>query len=323
MKELERQALLADQRSVQTIIQNLPDSDPVGRLSFSSRLAEIERRLKELGDISSTRGSVALLFGGGPVIGSRAIDADFATRVLHEFQDLVTKTVASDELGKLGSRGRIPMRTVVNLAITDVIRGSVGFALEESGPNEEIADTAVKMAIGDVARIVISTGSANQEEFEGAVEGLDSRLLVSLRNFFRVLDEKHALIRIVEGTHDLQLDAKAISRGRERVDRIEIDEQESEQIIGELLGILPDSKKFEMRLLGSGTVISGRVAAAYAPRYLSLIETPDQSPVGKVWRTKMKIREVRERNKPPRNLYTLIGLLDQIKMNPPALPPGE
>jgi hypothetical protein len=45
---------------------------------------------------------------------------------------------------------------------------------------------------------------------------------------------------------------------------------------------------------------------------MTLIESAGEAVVGRWWRTKMKIREVRERNKPPRTLYTLIGLLEQI-----------
>lgn len=311
MKELERRALLADQATVRSLLAEIPESDPLGRLSFSARLAEIDRRLSELDATRSTIGSVALMFSGGPVRGSRAIDADFAGNALRSFKDLIAKQVASDEFGKLGSRG--PLRSEVRLGVTDIVRGSLGFVLEESAENEEIADTAVKMAIDEVSSMVISTGSESEADFERAVELLDNRTLISLREFFKTLDDTGATVRIVEENHDAVLDAKSVSRGRRRVDRIEINDEESEQIVGELLGILPGSKRFEMKLTVTGEVIKGSVAASVAPAYLTSIEMPGETPVvGRLWRAKMKIREITEHNKPTRKLYTLLGLLERV-----------
>jgi hypothetical protein len=51
----------------------------LARLPFSSRLQDIERRLAELAESENTLGSVAPMFGGGPVRGSRGIDSEFAT----------------------------------------------------------------------------------------------------------------------------------------------------------------------------------------------------------------------------------------------------
>lgn len=311
MKQLEREALLADREAVRTILAEIPESDPLGRLSFQSRLNAIENRLAELSQSTETRGSVALMFGGPPVIGSRAIDAGFASAVVESFQELIQKRVAAEEIGRLGSRGPVPLRTEVNLAITDIVRGSVGFVLEEATPYEDIADTAVKNAIDDVARVVVSTGAENEEEFERVIEALDHRLLVALRKFFKTLDETQATLRIVESERDAQLDTKAVHRGRLRVDAIEIKDEESEQVIGELLGILPASKRFEMRLRETGETIKGIVAANVAPTYLHSIELPGETPiVGRTWRAKMRIREIRERNKPSRRLYTLLGLIE-------------
>jgi hypothetical protein len=314
MKELERQALLADQAAVRSLLAEISENDPLGRLSFSSRLAVIERRLAELAENLVTVGSVALMFGGGPVHGSRSIDVGFASSILQTFKDLITKKVSNEELGKLGARGKIPLRSEVNLAVTDIVRGSVGFVLEEDTVNLEIADTLVKSAIDDITRVVISTASGSDDDFEREVDVLDHRLLLSLREFFKTLDDTQASLRIVEGQQDAQLDSKAVRRGRQRVDMIEIKDDESEQIVGELLGILPGSRRFEMKLYGTGEIIRGAVAATLAPTYLTSIEMPGETQLlGRVWRVKMKIREITERNKPPRRLYTLIGLIEPLE----------
>ena len=55
----------------------------------------------------------------------------------------------------------------------DMLRGSVGFVLEETGLNHEIAPTSLKKAIDDVAHMVASTALENAADFEGALETLD------------------------------------------------------------------------------------------------------------------------------------------------------
>ena len=117
---------------------------------------------------------------------------------------------------------------------------------------------------------------------------------------------------IIWKERDANLDTKAVRRGRERVETTEVEDIEGETIAGELLGLLPESRRFEMKLTASGEIIKGTVAAGLAVRWLELIELPDQKLVGQVWRTKMKIREIRERNRAPRRLYSLQGLLEPV-----------
>jgi len=311
MKRLELEALSADREAVRSMLAATGQDDPVGQISLGARLASIEADIQRVANLNETLGSVALMFSGGPVHGSRSIAADFATTAVKTFQDLITKRIAGDEFGRLGSRGRVPERTLSSLAIRELVRGSVGFVLEETSANTELLDTPVKRAIGDVTTIIGQAAAESDEAFEASVETLDPRMLVSLRDFFRVLDDSHASIRIVEDETDESLDGTAVHRARLRVDSTEVEDIESDTVVGELLGLLPDSRKFEMKLADTGEVIRGTVGANMAASWLELIEQPEQRLVGQFWRTRMRIREVRERNRPPRNLYTLLGLIER------------
>lgn len=311
MKELELKSLSADRETLQLLLAEIADDDPIGRLSLSARLQAVEEEISALEATVSALGSVALLFSGGPVHGSRSIGANFAVSAIQCFQDLVTKQVASEEFGRLGARGRLPLRTPSELAIRELVRGSFGFVLEEASLNFEAVETPIRKAIDDVTGIIASIASESDGDFEKGIAELDPRIIISLRTFFTMLDENQATVRIVEGAKDEALDAEAIRRGRSRVDATEIEEQESEAIIGELLGLLPDARRFEMRLLDGGEIIKGVVAHALASHWLELIEKPDEKLIGEIWRSKMKIREIRERNRPPRKLYTLIGLVEK------------
>jgi len=312
MKRLEKEALIADREAVKQVLAAISDDDPLGRRSFEARLADIETQLVEIEETAESCGVVALMFGGEPVQGSRSIDAGFASEIVSTFQELVSKKIAADEFGKLGTRGRVPLHIHTNLAITDLVRGSVGFVLEEVGSNHELAETVVRKNISEITVVIAKTASENSDDFEQAVESLDHRLLLSLQEFFRILDERHATVRIVADVHAALLDSQAVRRGRERVDMTEIIEDESETMIGELLGLLPESRRFEMRLESSGEIIKGSVATAVSPIYLQLIEAPNGGVVGRKWRVKMRTREVRERNKAPRKLFVLLGLLEQL-----------
>lgn len=311
MRRLELEGLFADRETVRAMLDGLDAGDPIGRLSFGARLASIEAEIRRLGGLTENLGSVALLFSGNPVYGSRSIAADFASSILKSFQDLVTKRIAADEFGKLGARGRLPERTASTLAIRELVRGSMGFVLEETSPNEEIAETPIKKAIDEVTQVISQAAAESDSDFEASVETLDPRMLVSLRDFFQTLDDAGASVRIVEDERDASLDLEAVRRARLRVEATEVQDTESETLVGDLLGLLPDSRRFEMKLSDSGEVIRGNVAATLSTRWLDLIEAPGEKIVGEVWRTKMRIREIKERNRPPRNLYTLIGLLER------------
>ena len=310
MKRLDLESLSADRAAVKTMLAALSDKDPIGRLSFEGRLAAIDDEIRRIDSSHERTGSVALLFSGTPVFGSRSIDADFATTVVRSFQDLVAKRIAAEEFGRLGSRGRIPERTASALSIRGLVRGSVGFILEENSQNGQITDTPIKKAIDEVTAVIEQASAENADAFASTVETLDARLLVSLREFFKTLDDGGASVRIVENDRDAKLDATAVKRARDRVETTEVEDMDDEIVTGELLGLLPDSRRFEMKLANTSELIKGTVAAGLAVRWLELIELPDQKLVGRVWRTKMKIREIRERNRPKRRLYSLLGLLD-------------
>lgn len=313
MKRLELESLRADKAHVEALAATVPESDFLGRSSLLSRLEEIEAEIAALSNQSSTSASVALLFGGEPVFGSRAIDAEFATRALGSFQSLVGRKIAVDDLGMLGSRGPIPLAAHDSrLAITDIVRGSMGFVLEEWGSTLNVTDSIAKTAVQQVSTLISHAAADEPSVFEEAIDAVDARILTGLKEFFASLDDAHATVRIVAEESEAELDRAAIARGRQRTEATEIAESEDDTLVGELLGVLPASRQFEMRLRGSQDVIKGSVTTQLAQSYVELIEGAMPKVTGQLWRVKMRIREVRQRNKPPRKLYTLRGLLEQV-----------
>jgi hypothetical protein len=110
--------------------------------------------------------------------------------------------------------------------VTEVARGSFGFVLHELSDQTELADTALKLQVEEVATLLQRTASPNELDFEEAADTLDSRTLTALKNFFVTLDSNGATLRLVEEVADFTLDEAAISRGRRRTEATEIQESD-------------------------------------------------------------------------------------------------
>lgn len=313
LRKLEADALKVDLAAVDELLKEaIASGDPIGELQFSQRRDELEKQIRSLEEIPENTAGVALFFGGRPVVGSKGIATDFAGKVLDSFQDMLTKRFAASEAGLLGSRGPAPFKPETQMMVTDVARGSFGFVLEEAVTNASLTETALRHTLDELTDLVTRVASTDQQLFENAVENLDSRLLVSMRKFFGILDEAGATVRIVEGERDQSLDYIDIQRARLRIDAIEIKESENDSLVGELIGLLPEHRKFELRISGTGELIYGSVSQEFTKKGLRQLLTTPGGVLGKTWRTKMNIREVRERNRPPKYSYTLLGLLEEI-----------
>jgi len=308
MRRLELEVLLADREAVRAMLTRTGSDDPVARLCLGARLSAIEAEIQRLAAAHETVGAVALVFSGTPVHGSHAIAADLAKCVLKPFQELVLRRIASDELGRPGGRGRMAERRPCTLAIHELLRGPLGFVLEEARATPELADTPVKKAIDDVAETIGQIAAEPEQEFEACLETLELQMLAALREFFQALDDGGTSVHIVEDKKETWLDVRAVHRARVRVEAADVQESELDDLVGELLGLLPDSRRFEMKVLASGEVIRGAVAPALASRCLEIIRDPEERLAGEVWRATMRVREIRERDRPARCCFTLLGL---------------
>lgn len=313
LRRLELDALRSDLAAVNGLLEYATVADdPVGKLQYARRRHELEEQINRIANAPEHAAGVALFFGGGPVIGSRGIIADFAGRSLEKFQEMISKRFAALENGELGRRGPVPMKPSTQMMVTDVARGSFGFVLEEATDNHSLADTQLKQVVGEVSGLVARMASPDEDIFQAAVETVDQRLLIALREFFRSLDEAGATLRIVEDSRDQSLSQTDIARARQRAEAMEIEETESDSVVGELLGLVPMHRRFELKLRDTGDTIYGVVSSDLSQRYVAWLHDPSENPTGKSWRTKLRIREVRGRQGVTRKTYTLLGLLEQV-----------
>lgn len=303
-RKLRLDGLQADLASLDALLQSAREmNDPVGEYQIEKRKSAIEAELKALTAAQERKASVALFFGGKPVLGSRGISADFAGHMLEYFQDLVSRAFASNELGSLGERGPIPKRQATDLMVTQLTRGSFGFVLDELSDQAELEDTALKAMVEEVVTIVEKVASSNEIDFEEVAEQLDPRMLISLKNFFVTLDAAEATVRLVDDVADISLDQPAVHRARLRTEATSIDEADL-LIEGVLVGFLPEHRKFEIQV-GQTLTLYGSVSKEAAEQYAQLVAR-GENPERQTWQVRIRQRTVTPLNRPPRDVNRLL-----------------
>lgn len=303
-RKLRLDGLQADLASLDALLQSAREmGDPVGEYQIEKRKSAIEAELEALTAAQERKASVALFFGGKPVLGSRGISADFAGHMLEYFQDLVSRAFASNELGSLGERGPIPKRQATDLMVTQLTRGSFGFVLDELSDQAELEDTALKAMVEEIVTIVEKVASSNEIDFEEVAEQLDPRMLISLKNFFVTLDAAEATVRLVDDVADISLDQPAVHRARLRTEATSIDE--ADQLIeGVLVGFLPEHRKFEIQV-GQTLTLYGSVSKEAAEQYAQLVAR-GENPERQTWRVRIRQRTITPLNRPPRDVNRLL-----------------
>lgn len=279
--------------------------DIVGQMQLEHRIGELSSKLEslredELGDNSA---SVALFFGGQPVLGSKGIAAEFAGSALEQFQNLIAKVFANNEIGELGGRGKVPYKTKSELMVTGLARGSFGFVLDEMSEQIQLESSQLSHVIDKAALLLRDFAAQDDAVFEAVLEELDPRTLIALRELFTNLDSSKATIRVVEKELDFTLDGPAIYRAKIRTEATSIEESTTE-IEGVLVGFLPEHRKFELADT-SGKLFYGSATAEAVEQFTKAAD----SVIGKKCLIKVSLKIVAPLNRPPREVVRLIEFL--------------
>jgi len=202
----------------------------------------------------------AVYFGGAPVVGSRGIDATFASRALANYEDFVTKIWGQRQHGNLPASGPVRDRHDARLHITGVVHGSFGFELAElAGPEgpTSFEGSPLRHAVDLATRAIIAAGESD-DALADAAEDLDGRAFAALREFYSVLKKGGASVRVVTDDLDRSFDVSAVLAAAERTQGTWA-EQQDVPVSGEFLGVLPERRTFEFRR-DDGLVLRGRVS---------------------------------------------------------------
>jgi len=304
------------------MIGKLPARAVSSRFTLQSRKREVERKLQSLSDTPETAAIVRLLFYGGPVLDSRAIDASFAASVINNYQDLITKASAAKK-GTMARCGPIAdaFAEGSRFNLTGIERGSFGFALEEKtvDASTPIFDTALKEVVEEVSEMMEGFCNSSDEDYITLVESMDRRLFASYKSFFSLLFKSDAQIKVDDSSHhERKLDAGMIAKAFGRVEATQTDE-ESIEVRGLIQGLTPYSNVFDF-LSENSTKISGKVSPSFSADYREQINQGDYIQAGRFLVATL-IKKTTTNNLSTRTSYTLIGLTDaNLPTTPTASP---
>ncbi len=270
LRRLERDFVYADIAAVASLLEQLDADDVMARFGLELRLHELRLAAAQLDALpDETTASAALFFGGRPVLGSLGIESEFGGAALTKFQDLVAKMLAH-ESGSLGLRGVVPNKNASTLHVTNIVKGSFGFLLEEMQPQQTMLETPLKAAVDGATGLLDAFGKDDEEQFQTAVESIDDRVLGTARELFGLMQQNGATLRVVAGDIDRSFDSNAVARAAERAVSTNVVEEERE-VRGELAGILPNARQFEFRSADGSGILRGTVSKQLKDDELSLL----------------------------------------------------
>lgn len=305
-KKLARDGLNSEISTVKALLQSAIDyGDIVGELQLKHRINELESELKDLNKSSQidNTASVALFFGGKPVLGSKGIAAEFAGVALEQFQNLISKAFATNEVKELGTRGKVPFKESSNLMVTGLARGSFGFVLDEMSNQTQLESSELVHIIDNVALLLRDTAAQDEAIFEALLDDLDPRMLLALKEFFANLDNSKATLRVVEKELDMTLDGAAIHRAKTRTEATSIEEK-TNQIEGILIGFLPEHRKFELKD-NTGNIVYGSASREAVEQFQKF----EQNPLGRSCLINASIKTVVPLNRSPKEVVRLVEFL--------------
>ena len=304
MHQLEREFLQADVAQVRAMMEACAEGDdPLGQYQYEQRLRRLESQLADFPQmITRQPASVALLFGGVPVVGTAGIQARFATHAVQQFQKIITQRYTTQADGMLASRGRVPLSEESHLLVTNIARGSFGFVLQSFNASDD-NDQSLKLVLDDVAVTLAALAEGSDRSIDEVISEVDDRQLATLKDFIKLLDDEGATLRLVEGEREVELNRSAVGRARALLEALEISDQEKD-LEGIIIGWTQYSQQFEFLPRGDLPVVIGKVDQ----ELMEAVKGKGLNPLNKAFRATLKIKEVRTKGRSPGLSYQLRAL---------------
>jgi len=233
----------------------LTGAHPLMSPALEQRKTELENELKELPPPSKQPRTV-LFFAGGPVLGTRGIDAQFASNILDHFIQMVKSQYSAVKHGQVGTRGIRRGEAEAGLLLTGTPRGSFGLELSQPACDDLFAAGQLADVLVQLTRLIESAGK-DDESFAFALDEVSPRVLQRLKDFFKVASDSNARMRIVSGDLECQLTETNVVQAFERVSAAKTDDKTVE-MTGIFRGATLDTWRFDFRT-DEGENITGRL----------------------------------------------------------------
>ncbi|NHZ89963.1 hypothetical protein F2P45_13205 [Massilia sp. CCM 8733] len=321
-KHRELDFLAADLAAVEALLASRSEADdPIGFLQYTCRKAAIEEQLQRLSNRPDLHAEIGIFFGGGPLKNAQGINVEFAAEALNDIHDLITTAFATSAANRPADSARADFTDRSNMLLTDVVRGAMGFILEEAIDATNSTATPLRTVLTALVDTLAGIGANDAATSDEAAAALDPGLLTPLTQFFVRLDEHKATLRVVCGSQDIFLDACAVALARRRLQETEIEETGADY--AGTLFLLPQSRRFELQANVDGAIVilSGIVgheaAAQFASQHSPSTPSIDARHVSQQPRTVViNTKMVRDGNRPRRLCYLVrVGEVSAVALD--------
>ena len=255
----ERQHLLSEKTQLERMLDDLPASCIIDRMSLEARKSQVEEELANAPAPTREPVRAYLTFRGKPIVGNYGVFAEFGATAVNDFTDAVA-AVGASQTAALGSRGVLPNREAYQLLITGTAKGSFGFTLEEApketGDYPEVSEVAHAL---EQTRVIMAASLESDDDLGEAIVDADPRALDALHKFLQTLADQEAVCAFeYQGSVFRFVDVRQVKRSAERLRQDNIHEK-NEHYTGQFLGVLPKRRAFEFEVADSAEIITGKV----------------------------------------------------------------
>ena len=265
----------------------LAGQHPLMSPALKQRRADFETALKALPPPARQPRTV-LFFAGGPVLGTRGIDAQFAANVLDPFLQMVKSQYAASKHGAVGARGVRRGESEARLLLTGLPRGSFGLELSQPDSEDFLAAEQLADVLVQLTRVIESAGK-DDESFAFALDEVTPRVLERLKQFFKVASDNGARVRVVSGDLECDLTETAVAQAFERVSAADT-EEDTVNVPGIFRGATLDTWRFDFRA-DAGEHISGHLGDEVTDEEaVQMIHRTDQRCIATLKQTVVKTR---------------------------------
>lgn len=310
LKKTDLPLLVAELSGVEQLLSEIDPDAITSRFSLENRKRHLESKIVEARQYTNTSASVQIFFTGEPVIGTRAIEANFASSAVFMYQDLLTKATAVKR-GRLGTRGVVANAAVEQskLYLTGLAKGSFGFVLEEDSNSTPLFDTSLKDLVKEVSKEMQKFYSLEDDEYNSFIQEIDGRLFSAFKGLFKLLHSSKAQIKIHEENERYIFSEDNISIATQRVESTNVEDTVM-TVPGILQGLLPIGGTFDF-LSFNQTQYSGKVDKDFASEYRNQVEQGEFLLPGKTFMAEILKRVTSRGTGQPRTSYYLQSLIEQ------------
>ncbi|MCB9598367.1 MAG: hypothetical protein H6719_36975 [Sandaracinaceae bacterium] len=235
----------------------------------------IEQRLKarraDLAALGPEQPRLLLTFRGDPVERNRAIHAEFGGKAAALFSEALA-TVSASLSTQLGSAGPLPQVAERHLRIVGTAVGSFGFEMELPPPNpEQLPGLLPDMsdAVNSTLALIREASAGDEDALSEVISATHPRAAAKVQEFVRHVIDRNALFGVTFGEQRVAI--HDVAEGRVVLDSLSTDQIQQDDVtaVGELIGVLPEGRRFEARR-DDGEVIRGRIDRSLDAHALSL-----------------------------------------------------